>query len=83
MTVHARRGDCILHLSDTMHAAPPPLGAGRYRRSLVTSFYRPAVFDLVPPGHGFNDVLLARADGHVENLRTKADALARPASDEE
>jgi hypothetical protein len=77
VSVDARRGDVILHLSDTMHAAPPPRGAERYRRSLVTSFYRPAVFDLIPVGKGFNDVLLARADGHVENLRTRADELTR------
>jgi len=69
VTVAAEPGDCVLHLSDTMHAAPPPRGAARYRRSLVTSFYRPSVLDVVPPGQGFNDVLLSREDGHVENLR--------------
>ena len=69
VTVAGRPGDCLLHLSDTMHAAPPPRGAARYRRSLVASFYRPSVLDVVPPGQGFNDVLLSRDDGHVENLR--------------
>ncbi len=69
VTVTAEPGDCVLHLSDTMHAAPPPRRATHYRRSLVASFYRPSVLDVVPPGQGFNDVLLSRDDGHVENLR--------------
>lgn len=69
VTVEAAPGDCVLHLSDTMHAAPPPRGAARYRRSLVASFYRPSVLDVVPPGKAFNDVLLSRDDGHVEDLR--------------
>jgi len=76
-TVHGAAGDCVLHLSDTMHAAPPPRGAGRYRRSLVTSFYRPEVLAAVPPGTAFNDVLLARPDGHVDDLQTRADAISR------
>jgi hypothetical protein len=69
VTVDARPGDCVLHLSDTMHTAPAPHGAARLRRSLVTSFYRPSVLALIPAGQAFNDVLLSRADGHVENLR--------------
>jgi Phytanoyl-CoA dioxygenase (PhyH) len=76
VTVHAEAGDCVLHLSDTMHAAPAPTGAARLRRSLVTSFYRPAVLALMPPGKAFNDVLLSRADGHVESLQVIRDALA-------
>ena len=38
------------------------------RRSLVTSFYQPAVLDVIEAGCGFNDVLLSNDDGHVDNL---------------
>jgi len=68
VTVAGEPGDLLMHLGDTMHAAPAPLGRGSMRRSLVTSFYQPAVLDVIEEGCGFNDVLLSNDDGHVDNL---------------
>jgi ectoine hydroxylase-related dioxygenase (phytanoyl-CoA dioxygenase family) len=67
-SVVAAPGDCTLHYGDTMHAAPPPSGDGPCRRSIVMSFYPERLCDLVGPGQAFNDVLLARDDGHVGSL---------------
>ena len=47
VTVAGQPGDLLLHLGDTMHVAPAPLGCGPMRRSLVTSFYQPAVLDVM------------------------------------
>ncbi|MFP6609612.1 MAG: phytanoyl-CoA dioxygenase family protein [Deltaproteobacteria bacterium] len=63
--LNGEAGDCVLHLSDTLHTAPPPKGNGPYRRSFITSYYRPEVLDMVGPGQGFNDLIAARDDGMV------------------
>ena len=63
--IEASAGDCVVHLSDTMHAAKHPTAEGPGRRSIVISFFQPALLDIVGPGEAYNDVLLSADDGHV------------------
>jgi hypothetical protein len=44
-------------MGDSLHAAPPPRGTGRARRTLYVQFYHPAVFGVVEAGAGLNDVI--------------------------
>jgi hypothetical protein len=55
-----------VHYSHVLHAAPPPTSAGASRRTLYVSFNNPAVFDVVPPGSGYNDVVFSQGDGRVK-----------------
>lgn len=55
--LETERGDCTVHMGDSLHAAPAPLGPGRARRTLYVQFYHPAVFGVVEAGKGFNDVI--------------------------
>ena len=65
VAVDTEPGDVTVHFGDVLHAAPPPAAPGRGRRALYVSFFSPATFELIPPGHGYNDVLLGRDDGLV------------------
>ncbi len=66
-------GDVTVHFGHTLHAAPPPTGAGAEgRKALYLSFVPPVTFEHVGPGQGYNDVLFTRRDGrvqHVDQLR--------------
>ena len=62
-------GDCTLHFGDVLHAAPPPTGRGRGRRALYVSFLPERTFETIPPGKGYNDLLLSRDDGLVSAAR--------------
>ena len=73
-------GDCTVHMGDALHAAPSPKGAGPARRTLYVQFYHPAVFGVVEPGTGFNDVIFDQ-DAVVPKSRPEAPAPgAKPAS---
>jgi hypothetical protein len=67
VAVDARPGDVTVHYSHVLHTAPPPTAADAHRRTLYVSFNNPAVFDVVPPGHGYNDVVFAHGDGRVKS----------------
>jgi len=71
---HAHPGDVSLHLSDTVHAAPPPTSTtrDRYRISTVLDFAPPSSHNHRGEG-SYNDVLHARDDGQIEHL----DSVAR------
>lgn len=63
-------GDCTVHIADVMHAAPPPRGVGRGRRTLYVSFFSPRMFDSIGPGQAYNDIVRRRRpDGHVAHTR--------------
>jgi ectoine hydroxylase-related dioxygenase (phytanoyl-CoA dioxygenase family) len=64
--IEGRPGDVTVHYSHVLHAAPPPTSAEASRRTLYVSFNNPAVFDVVPPGHGYNDVVFSHGDGRVK-----------------
>jgi hypothetical protein len=72
-------GDCTVHMGDSLHAAPPPSGMERARRTLYVQFYHPAVFGVVEVGAGFNDVIFDQ-DAVVPKARPAAPATgAQPA----
>ena len=58
-------GDCTLHFGDALHMAPPPARPGPGRRALYMSWYPGRTFAAIPPGRGYNDLLLSRDDGVV------------------
>jgi len=62
-------GDVTVHFGHTLHAAPPPTDAGADgRRALYLTFVPPLTFEMVGPGHGYNDVLFTREAGHVPHV---------------
>jgi hypothetical protein len=66
VAIDAQPGDVTVHYSHVLHAAPPPSATDAHRRTLYVSFNNPGVFDVVPPGHGYNDVVFSHGDGHVK-----------------
>lgn len=66
--LNGQPGDCLLHLSDTLHTAPPPRGEGPFRRSFVSSYHRPELLEIIGPGQAFNDIIAGREDGMVGAL---------------
>jgi ectoine hydroxylase-related dioxygenase (phytanoyl-CoA dioxygenase family) len=63
--VEAEPGDVTVHYAHVLHVAPPPTGADAHRRTLYVTFSNLAVFDVVPPGKGYNDVVFSQGDGRV------------------
>ncbi len=63
--VVAEPGDITVHYSDVLHVAPAPGSTGAARMTAYVSFNNPAVFDVVPPGKGYNDVLFNQGDGRI------------------
>lgn len=64
----AEAGDCTVHFADVLHAAPPPRGSGRGRRTLYMNYFTPTLFEFVGPGEAYNDVLSRRDDGVVPSV---------------
>ena len=60
-------GDVSLHYGDIMHAAPPPTGAGPFRKCVLLSYARADAYNHRGES-SYNDVLLSREDGQVEHL---------------
>jgi ectoine hydroxylase-related dioxygenase (phytanoyl-CoA dioxygenase family) len=70
VAVPARAGDVTLHLSDVLHAAPPPTAASsvKCRTSLILTYPHVRAFDYIDVGQAYNDVLLASEDGQVKAI---------------
>jgi ectoine hydroxylase-related dioxygenase (phytanoyl-CoA dioxygenase family) len=68
VAVDAQPGDVTVHYAHVLHAAPPPTGAGAHRRTLYVSHNSPAVFDAIPAGKGYNDVVFSHGDGRVRSV---------------
>jgi len=57
-------GDCTVHVTDVVHAAPPPQARGR--RTLYLPYFPPRMFDAIGAGEAYNDIVRRRRhDGHV------------------
>jgi len=78
VAVETEVGDCTVHIGDSLHAGPPPTGAGRMRHTLYVQHYNPAVFGVVEAGMGFNDVVFEQDAVVPKSTPTRA-AAARPA----
>jgi ectoine hydroxylase-related dioxygenase (phytanoyl-CoA dioxygenase family) len=63
VAIDTEPGDVTVHFGDTMHAAPPPTGAGPGRRALYTTWMPARAYDAIPAGKSYNDVILARVGG--------------------
>jgi len=59
----AEPGDVTVHFGDVLHAAPPPTGTGRGRRTLYFSFVPPRALEFIGPLQSYNDVIRARVGG--------------------
>ncbi len=68
VAVDAEPGDVTVHYSHVLHVAPPPTAADAARMTLYVKFNNPAVFDVIPPGKGYNDVVFSHGDGRVRSV---------------
>jgi hypothetical protein len=74
VAIDTQPGDVTAHYGHTLHAAPPPgdrSAAGR--RALYVTYVPELVFEMIPPGKGYNDVLFTRDSGrvhHIDELRS-------------
>jgi hypothetical protein len=73
VTVTTEPGDVTIHYTDTLHASPAPTGDGPGRRALYLSWNNPLLSEFIPPGQGFNDVVLRSGEGN--RVRSVADQL--------
>ena len=48
------------------------------RRALYLTFVPPLTFEMVGPGQGYNDVLFARDDGHIQHVDQLGERGKRP-----
>jgi hypothetical protein len=66
--IEAHPGDVTVHFGHVLHVAPPPESRGPGRKTMYVSYSNPSVFDAVPAGQGYNDVLFTGLeDGHVQS----------------
>ncbi|MDQ1374386.1 MAG: hypothetical protein QOJ09_1724 [Actinomycetota bacterium] len=73
VAIDTQPGDVTAHYGHTLHAAPPPADrSAAGRRALYVTYVPELVFEMIPPGRGYNDVLFTRDSGrvhHVDELR--------------
>jgi ectoine hydroxylase-related dioxygenase (phytanoyl-CoA dioxygenase family) len=58
VSIDAEPGDVTVHFGHVSHEAPPPQDPAAGRRALYVGFASDRLFDAVPEGCGYNDVLL-------------------------
>jgi ectoine hydroxylase-related dioxygenase (phytanoyl-CoA dioxygenase family) len=63
VAIDTEPGDVTVHFGDTMHAAPPPTGAGQGRRALYIGWMPSRAYDAIPPGRSYNDVIIRHVGG--------------------
>ena len=56
--VDTQPGDVTMHFGHVSHAAPPPTDPTAGRRAMYVTFVSPRLFDVIPEGKGYNDVIL-------------------------
>jgi hypothetical protein len=66
--VVAEPGDVTVHYAHVLHVAPPPTAPDAARMTLYVGFNNPAIFDVVPAGKGYNDVVFHHGDGRVRSV---------------
>jgi ectoine hydroxylase-related dioxygenase (phytanoyl-CoA dioxygenase family) len=73
VAIDAEPGDVTVHYGHVLHAAPPPTGQGAGRRAVYVGFAGPRLFETIPAGKAYNDVIYAE-DGTVRNVAERAGA---------
>ena len=68
IAVDAMPGDVTVHYAHVLHVAPPPTVHDARRKTLYVGFNNPAIFDVVPAGKGYNDVVFSHGDGRVRSV---------------
>jgi ectoine hydroxylase-related dioxygenase (phytanoyl-CoA dioxygenase family) len=69
VAIDTQPGDVTVHFGHTLHAAPPPTDrSAAGRRALYVTYVTPLVFDMVPAGQGYNDILYTRDSGHIRHV---------------
>ena len=68
VAIDAEPGDVTVHYGHVLHAAPAPSAPDAGRRAVYVGFSRPELFDAIPPGHAYNDVIYGDGDGHIRNV---------------
>jgi len=66
LPVHAfntEPGDVTLHFGDTLHCTPAPTGPSAQRKVLYYKFEKPEMFDTIPAGGHYNDLLFNASHG--------------------
>ena len=58
IAIDTEPGDVTVHFGHVSHAAPPPTGPHAGRRAMYVTFVRDELFDVIPEGQGYNDVVL-------------------------
>ena len=68
VAIDAEPGDVTVHFGHVLHAAPAPAAPDAGRRAVYVGFSRPELFEAIPAGQAYNDVIFADGDGHVRNV---------------
>ena len=74
VAIDAEPGDVTVHYGHVLHAAPAPSAPDAGRRAVYVGFSRPELFEAIPPGQAYNDVIFAGGDGHVRNVAEQSSA---------
>ncbi len=72
VAIEAEPGDVTVHYSHVLHVAPPPTAPDASRKTVYIGFNNPAIFDVVPAGKGYNDVVFTQGDGRVRSVEELA-----------
>jgi len=74
VAIDAEPGDVTVHFGHVLHAAPSPTAPDAGRRAVYVGFSRPELFDVIPEGKAYNDVIYADGDGHIRNVAEQSPA---------
>ena len=58
VAIDTEPGDVTAHFSHVFHAAPPPSSPDAGRRAMYVTYNSDPLFDTIPEGKGYNDVVL-------------------------
>jgi len=68
VAIDTEPGDVTVHYGHVLHVAPPPSAPDAGRRALYLSFARPELFEVIPAGAAYNDVVYSGGDGRIRNI---------------
>ncbi len=74
VAIDADPGDVTVHYGHVLHAAPAPSAADAGRRAVYVGFSRPELFEAIPGGQAYNDVIYADGDGRIRNVAEQSTA---------
>jgi hypothetical protein len=72
VAIDAEPGDVTVHYGHVLHAAPAPSAPDAGRRAIYVGFSKPELFEAIPEGKAYNDVIYADGDGRIRNVAEQA-----------